>query len=416
MGFVSFVSGAVLALTLAEGAFILAGNPGGRGNRLFFCMTLCLALWLLGAGLGGAGADGDGARLWFRVAAGGFLFLPCAALLFALEYSALSTGKAARAASASLCLPPAALLVAAWPGRTDTGSAAFALLVTYCLIYYGAAVALLARAARTGRRGRDRKQAAILAQSVAVTVALFCVEPFFLPRPEPFRGLGVSPLLGVVLLSGVAYAIRRYDFLSLGRLSRKREVLDHLSDAVILFDGRMRPVFRNAAARWAFPETESIGSLINEAAAVREEFLDVESSGKEDFSCVVSSRRDPALRFDCRFSLLRDAGGETEAVLMAGKEVKDRRSFGGSFALSRAENRVLSMTMEGARQAEIAERLGVSLRTVKAHCAHIYLKLGVHNRIELFRRLNEYNLLSRQSAGDSVGPMLLKRPPPEGDG
>jgi len=416
VGYVSFVSGAVLALALAEGAFILAGNPGGRGNRLFFGMTLCLALWLLGAGLGRSGGTGDWARLWFRVAAAGFLSLPCATLLFALEHSALAPGKPPLAVSASLCLPPAGLLAAAWPGRTDTGSAAFALLVAYCLLYYAAAVALLARGARTGRRARDRRQAAVLARSVAATAALFCVEPFFLPRPEPFRGLVASPLLGVVLLSGAAYAIRRYDFLSPGRLSRKREILDHLSEAVILFDGRMRPVFRNAAARWAFPETESIGSLINEAAAVRAEFLDVESSGKEDFSCVVSSRRDPALRFDCRFSLVRDAGGETEAVLMAGKEIKDRRAFGGSFALSRAENRVLAMTMEGVRQAEIAERLDVSLRTVKAHCAAVYEKLGVHNRIELFRLLNEYNLLSRQSAAERVGPMLLKRQPPEDAG
>jgi len=113
---------------------------------------------------------------------------------------------------------------------------------------------------------------------------------------------------------------------------------------------------------------------------------------------------------------VRDAGGETEAVLMAGKEIKDRRAFGGSFALSRAENRVLAMTMEGVRQAEIAERLDVSLRTVKAHCAAVYEKLGVHNRIELFRLLNEYNLLSRQSAAERVGPMLLKRQPPEDAG
>jgi len=41
---------------------------------------------------------------------------------------------------------------------------------------------------------------------------------------------------------------------------------------------------------------------------------------------------------------------------------------------------VLRELVAGARNAEIAARLGISERTVKAHLASIYLKLGVETR------------------------------------
>jgi DNA-binding NarL/FixJ family response regulator len=37
----------------------------------------------------------------------------------------------------------------------------------------------------------------------------------------------------------------------------------------------------------------------------------------------------------------------------------------------------------GASNAEIAERLGIALRTVKAHLLQVFQKLGVRNRINL---------------------------------
>jgi ATP/maltotriose-dependent transcriptional regulator MalT len=41
---------------------------------------------------------------------------------------------------------------------------------------------------------------------------------------------------------------------------------------------------------------------------------------------------------------------------------------------------VLVLLAEGATNARAAQRLGVSLATVKTHAASIYAKLGVHNR------------------------------------
>ena len=51
--------------------------------------------------------------------------------------------------------------------------------------------------------------------------------------------------------------------------------------------------------------------------------------------------------------------------------------------LSDREREVAKLVAEGASNAEIAERLGIALRAVKAHLSQVFQKLGVRNRINL---------------------------------
>jgi DNA-binding NarL/FixJ family response regulator len=53
---------------------------------------------------------------------------------------------------------------------------------------------------------------------------------------------------------------------------------------------------------------------------------------------------------------------------------------GGGLELSEREHEVLAAVARGERSKEIALRLGISERTVKAHLASIYNKLGVDSR------------------------------------
>jgi DNA-binding NarL/FixJ family response regulator len=54
-------------------------------------------------------------------------------------------------------------------------------------------------------------------------------------------------------------------------------------------------------------------------------------------------------------------------------------------ALSRQELRVLSLIAQGNQNKAIAEQLGVSLKTVKNHAHHLFVKLGISKRREVIR-------------------------------
>ncbi|BBB90134.1 MAG TPA: response regulator transcription factor [Methylomusa anaerophila] len=55
--------------------------------------------------------------------------------------------------------------------------------------------------------------------------------------------------------------------------------------------------------------------------------------------------------------------------------------------LTLRENEVLNMVLLGFSNKEIAQRLGLTIGTVKSHCNNIYNKLGVHSRTQAIAKL-----------------------------
>jgi DNA-binding CsgD family transcriptional regulator len=57
------------------------------------------------------------------------------------------------------------------------------------------------------------------------------------------------------------------------------------------------------------------------------------------------------------------------------------------YALTSAETRVAVEVAEGCKPSEIAQRLGLSVHTVRSHLKRIFLKTGVHSQAGLVRAL-----------------------------
>lgn len=61
-----------------------------------------------------------------------------------------------------------------------------------------------------------------------------------------------------------------------------------------------------------------------------------------------------------------------------------------SDGLTHREREVALLVADGLRSREVAERLGIASQTVKSHLKTIFDKLGVRNRVELARRLDQH--------------------------
>lgn len=79
-----------------------------------------------------------------------------------------------------------------------------------------------------------------------------------------------------------------------------------------------------------------------------------------------------------REGLLSSTAGENSAI----PTVAD--------GLTQREREVALLVAEGLRSREVAERLGIASQTVKSHLKTIFDKLGVRNRVELARRLEQH--------------------------
>ena len=80
----------------------------------------------------------------------------------------------------------------------------------------------------------------------------------------------------------------------------------------------------------------------------------------------------------------------TEALIRATRERADRPGFD----LTKREQEVLALMVQGLSNAEIAERMVISVATVKFHVRGILSKLGVTSRTEAIALAWQHNLVS----------------------
>jgi DNA-binding NarL/FixJ family response regulator len=81
-------------------------------------------------------------------------------------------------------------------------------------------------------------------------------------------------------------------------------------------------------------------------------------------------------------AMLHTLARETEPLvtLTAAPTVRGAR-------LTPREAAVARLVADGLADREIAERLGISVRTVESHVARVYAKTGIHDRVELAEAL-----------------------------
>lgn len=61
------------------------------------------------------------------------------------------------------------------------------------------------------------------------------------------------------------------------------------------------------------------------------------------------------------------------------------------YQLTRREETILGFLMEGVDNVQICDELGISLNTLKKHILNIYRKLGIRNRVQLFKMVREHS-------------------------
>ena len=59
------------------------------------------------------------------------------------------------------------------------------------------------------------------------------------------------------------------------------------------------------------------------------------------------------------------------------------------YELTKREKTILSLLLEGMDNTEISSQLVISVNTTKKHILNIYRKLGINNRVQMFKMIRE---------------------------
>jgi len=249
---------------------------------------------------------------------------------------------------------------------------------------------------RSGSR-REKRQALILLGGFAI-YGIAQLSQVFLRKPLP-PSLFVLPMLFYIL--GLCYATLRYRFLAPTPSLVAEDLIAHISDVVLLLDTDLRVINANPAAGDLFAappemlEGRELFALARIGAETEKRLRDFMHGVEPSLRMRLAFGKeggDPAMT-ETHLSKVRDGFSDLVGVLVVARELQGRKDFQREYRITERELEVVDLILSGLSNESVAEALGISERTVEAHCLHVYNKLGVNNRVELTKICAKYDLL-----------------------
>ena len=375
-------------------------------HLLFVGMLLCLVIWLFGAAMGYSSSDYTVVIRWCKISSFGFLFLPAFTLHFTLVYS--GRNPRGRAPKVLIYLPSAIFFAISlmrmvvfldfikvdgiWMGIPAYGDPVFYLIIAHYSCYYLIVFILLFRRIRMISGTYEKRQGMIIFASILITAILFNIEPFIIPALLDRPAFVFAPLFSIVWMAGIWIALRYYRLLGVYPVHLFEQMLSQITDIVIFIDFEFHVIFANESAVRRFMPDVRPGPAAN---LLLDDFIACDLVTRGKLSTFISSGLETGSVLSyfgidedkhlwrCRLTRLHDRFNDYYGVLMIIQNLASGKALKKKFGLSEREMEVVALVVDDRSNQEVAGVLNITIRTVKAHLTHIYMKTRTKNRVDL---------------------------------
>ncbi len=298
-----------------------------------------------------------------------------------------------------------ALVDGTWRLNHLYGSAAFLSMLVIWFTYYVAAAVVYFNRAPASATVRERRVFRILGASVVILMVITFTEVVIVPLL-----FGVPSRAGVFLfklfwLLCFGYLVDRFHFLTAPPRLEEIALTAFPGYVVVILDNRRAVYCVNEEASNLFevPSKSLQGAALGElfeGGAQLCDLIDSDSDGTGSVSVVLELRNHGSSNrhLDVKASALRDSAGNRIGYVFYGRRVFGTRRSELIAEITPREVEIIEQILSGHTNAAIADRLCISERTVKTHITHIFDKLGVENRIQLYGILKDNHFISRHTA------------------
>ncbi|MCP4135552.1 MAG: PAS domain S-box protein [bacterium] len=193
------------------------------------------------------------------------------------------------------------------------------------------------------------------------------------------------------------YVIVQYRFMGLTPNMVSTDIVNSINEAVILFDSNMKILLINKKGKeitgyhpWRIDE---LSEDIVDSHTAGQAFEDFLSTDSKTFSLrLIYTSKGREIPFQAQISKIFDSMNYVLGVLCVAREILGLTFLQKRFGLTAREIQIVLNILSGTTNLEIAQKLGVTERTVKTHITNIYNKLTVNNKIELYNLLHDFNI------------------------
>ncbi len=114
---------------------------------------------------------------------------------------------------------------------------------------------------------------------------------------------------------------------------------------------------------------------------------------RSEVRCSISAGKKDKRSFNLNIQSIINHAGELTGVMVFLKEDFTIGTFKKCFSITDRQLDIIFMVVSGMSNRHIAEKLGITEKTIENHLFNIYNKLGIDNKIELFNLTMKYNII-----------------------
>ncbi|HPS57558.1 MAG TPA: LuxR C-terminal-related transcriptional regulator [Spirochaetota bacterium] len=286
-----------------------------------------------------------------------------------------------------------------WLGILNTGSIRMYLYIVLLLVTFLLAVFVLFKWNRTTKSNKERIQSrhmiVFFSISCLACYVLTCILPFFRIYQYQFIGMALMQLF----VLGLYFMVFTFRFMNLASVLPFDEIIANISEIVFVLDMDLRIIKTNKTADMILRESNwdaanrSFPGILTDSREFVKSIKNIVDGRIDNFIALLNfSTVTGNMAVKTYISCIKDRFNDISGFLIISSELRDVEKFRKIYMITDRELEITGLIVSGLSYKEISGKLGISERTVERHLTNIYNKLGINNKIELYRIAGEYNI------------------------
>ncbi|MBN1497529.1 MAG: hypothetical protein JXA07_12205, partial [Spirochaetes bacterium] len=254
MNVISFLTSMAWAVYIFLGFHAIRLDSKSPVNRLFFLVCLSIALWAVLASLAFSADTKERFLFWFHLGSlFNIIFYPltvhfCLALTKLIPLRALViAGIYApalpifyRTTTGNILFKDFVKVGDYWEFLPDYGSPWLVYVALYYFICMMAGAVCFIIWTRRAATNKQRRQGRIIATAMLISIVIVTTDEIFLSKLDFYNTKAISPILFIIWMGGIWYAIVRYQFLKITPAVVSECIIANIDESFILMDNEFR--------------------------------------------------------------------------------------------------------------------------------------------------------------------------------
>jgi diguanylate cyclase len=434
----SIISLVVICYYFCIGFYVLSLNKKHKTNITFFLLCVIFFIFTLGCILFQSPDSEESLLALYKLGITLTVFIPALAILISLQlsnlirlqwmhYAVIFCPTVFLAVKTIIVTPYVHFIFYenSWRLAGITNPNDFFLYFIFLLVFTCMYIAInLLWYFRTSIK-REKRQAITLFCSFFIFIfayAFIMIMLIHVFKIIKYEYAGASSLSCLIWATGFNICLVRFRLLSLTPELISRDILSAIDESIILTDIRGYIVTTNDKTKVLLGYKDmsniSLRKMILEYKQIGEEIKRLLTKEVSDFSKRLNfyNNKKEEINMRTRFSLIYDKFEDPIGILIIAREAKEFTHFVAAYNITDREAHIIQFLIEGDKNTNIAELLGITENTLKRHVTNIYNKLRIRNKVGLINLLKEFDLVPEQiteqvePASKNRNILSLKRP------